>query len=256
MQPPNAPPPRRRSNPHAPSGSAAWSACRWLLAAALGALGAAAHAADPERRIDIYVQPYYEAARAAGERPNVSVNKSYDALLASTRPEDVARARDAIAANNAMVTPMTLMVLAIRLYDSGYRDDAVFWFYVAKDRYYTLSEVADVRAPQLAQVEDAVRNFALLAGPAINGYAFCDVTRQQAARDRAAQWVAANPYRALELPQLPARPGNRADNLARAVAALQANAAKERAYLDDPANLAKLREARRQHGADAKYCFR
>ena len=31
---------------------------------------------------------------------------------------------------------MTMMVLAIRLYDVGLRDDAVFWFYAAKDRYH------------------------------------------------------------------------------------------------------------------------
>lgn len=246
------PRPRPESTLHSPA-HRGW---RRPLALTLGGLCAAAAAADQGRGIDIYVHPYYEAARVAGGSPAVSVNKTYDALLASTRPEDVARARDAIAANNAMVTPMTLMVLAIRLYDSGFRDDAVFWFYVAKDRYYTLSEVADVKAPQLAQVKDAVRNFALLAGPTLNGYAFCDVARQQATRARAVQWVAANPYRALDLPQLPARPGNRADNLARAMATLQANADQERAQLDDPANLAKLREARRRNGADAKYCGR
>ena len=45
---------------------------------------------------------------------------------------------------------MTMMVLSIRLYDVGLRDDAVFWFYVAKDRYIVLSEVLNVKAPQLA----------------------------------------------------------------------------------------------------------
>ena len=38
------------------------------------------------------------------------------------------------------------MVLAIRFYDVGLRDDAVFWFYAAKDRYLTLDEVVDVAA--------------------------------------------------------------------------------------------------------------
>jgi hypothetical protein len=35
---------------------------------------------------------------------------------------------------------MTMMVLAIRLYDAGLRDDAVFWFYVAKDRLAWIEE--------------------------------------------------------------------------------------------------------------------
>ena len=122
--------------------------------------------------------PYYEAAHEPGGTPRVAVAKAYDALLASSRREDVVRARDGIVKDNALLTPMTLMVLAIRLYDVGLRDDAVFWFYAAKNRYFTLEGVADVRAPQLAQVEDAVRNFAALAGPVINGYAFCDVANQ------------------------------------------------------------------------------
>ena len=42
----------------------------------------------------------------------------------------------------------------------------MFWFYAAKDRYLVLAEVLDVRDGGLAQVEDAIRNFSSLAGPA------------------------------------------------------------------------------------------
>jgi hypothetical protein len=45
-----------------------------------------------------------------------------------------------IVAKPQVVTPMTMMVLAIRLYDVGLRDDAVFWFYASKDRFQTLTE--------------------------------------------------------------------------------------------------------------------
>jgi len=37
-----------------------------------------------------------------------------------------------IVARPEAVTPMTMMVLAIRLYDVGLRDDAVFWFYASR----------------------------------------------------------------------------------------------------------------------------
>jgi len=224
-----------------------------VVAAALAAGSALAQ--SPVKRIDIYVTPYYEAARDAGGTPTVAVNKSFDALLASNRREDVAKARDLVSERNATVTPMTLMVLAIRLYDVGLRDDAVFWFYAAKDRYGTLAEVADMRSPALAQVEDATRNFATLAGPVINGYAFCDVAKQQKIAARALQWTIDNPYEALMLPQLPARPGDRAAKRDRAIAQLKAAVAKERAYLNDPANLAKFKAQRRENGADAKYCW-
>ena len=227
----------------------------FALAAALLA-APVARASEPVRHVGIYVTPYYEAARDAGGTPKVAVARAWDALLASSRREDVARARDGIAKDNALLTPMTLMVLAIRLYDVGLRDDSVFWFYAAKNRYFTLEGVADVRAPQLAQVEDAVRNFAALAGPVINGYAFCDIARQQKIAARALQWTIDNPYKALFLPQVPVRSGDRAQNLDRAIAAMRANVAKERDYLAKPENVARFRQQRTDNAADQRFCWK
>jgi hypothetical protein len=51
---------------------------------------------------------------------------------------------------------MTMMVLAIRLYDIGERDEAVFWFYAAKARTIVLLEVLDMPQSGLAQGEDTV----------------------------------------------------------------------------------------------------
>jgi hypothetical protein len=226
----------------------------------LGIAGAAAlfvsmaHAAEPVRHIGIDVQPYYEAARERGGTPRVAVGRSFDAL-ASNRREDILAVRDAIVRDPKRVTPMTLMVLAIRLYDVGLRDDSVFWFYAAKDRYLTLSEVVDVGAGGLAQVEDAVRSFSTLAGPIINGYAFCDVANQQAIRAKALDWVEKNPYEAIFMERLPAKNSNRPQALVEAHALMRDNAAKERAYLQDPANAAKLRADRVRNGANDKYCW-
>ena len=124
-----------------------------------------AQAAEPVRQIGIYVQPYYEAAREPGGTPRVAVGRSFDGL-ASNSHEDIVAIRDSIIRDPKRLTPMTMMVLAIRLYDVGLRDDSVFWFYAAKDRYLTL---VDVATGGLAQVEQAVRDFATLAGPFING---------------------------------------------------------------------------------------
>ena len=79
----------------------------------------AAFPAEPVRQIGIYVQPFYEAARAPGGKPQVAVGKQYNDLLGSTRREDILAARDMVVAKPALVTPMTMMVLAIRLYDVG-----------------------------------------------------------------------------------------------------------------------------------------
>jgi len=151
----------------------------FAVAAILLAIPCGAFAAEPVRQVGITVQPFYESARTPGAQPQVRVGKQYDALLSSSRREDIFAARDLIVASPKLVTPMTLMVLAIRLYDVGLRDEAVFWFYAAKDRFIVMSDVLDVKTPQLAQADQAVRNFATLAGPVINGYAFCDLAKQQ-----------------------------------------------------------------------------
>jgi hypothetical protein len=125
----------------------------------------AAFAAEPDRQIGIYVPPFYLAAREPGEKLQVAVGKQYNDLLSSTRREDILAARDLVVAKSALVTPMTMMVLAIRLYDVGLRDDAVFWLYVAKERYIVMSEVLDVNTQALAQADGSMQSFATLAGP-------------------------------------------------------------------------------------------
>jgi hypothetical protein len=211
--------------------------------------------AEPVRHVGIYVQPYYEAARTPGGTPRVAVGRSFDGL-ASNKREDILAIRDRIVADPKLVTPMTLMVLAVRFYDLGLRDDAVFWFYAAKDRFLTLDGVVDVGAGGLAQVGDAIRNFSTLAGPIINGYAFCDIANQQAIRAKALDWVEQNPYEAIFMERLPAKRSNRKQALVEAVAMLRANAAKESAYLQDAGNAAKYRAERARNGTDEKYCWK
>ena len=223
---------------------------------ALSVLAAPSAAAQPVRQIGVYVTPYYEAAKDLGGRPRVAVGKAFDEPLASNKREDIAAVRDAIRAQPDVVTPMTMMVLAIRLYDVGLRDDSVFWFYAAKDRFVTVAEVLDIRSPSLAQVEQAVRDFATLAGPAINGYAFCDLGRQRRTRAQALEWVEKNPYKALFMQQIPARPGNREFNLKAALGKLKDGARKEAAHLDDAANVTRFKAERKANAADEKFCWK
>jgi hypothetical protein len=229
---------------------------RAAVAAALLLLAWTANAAEPVYKVDIHVEPYYAAARHTGERPRVAVGKRYNDLLSSNRRQDILAARDLILAKPEVVTPMTMMVLAIRLYDVGLRDDAVFWFYVAKDRYIVLSEVLDVRAPGLAQVADAMRNFSTLAGPIINGYAFCDLAKQKEFHAKAVAWVESNPYPVMFMAQLPGLPGKRAENYKRAIVAARERAAKERAYFDDPKAVEDYYATRKRNEAGVKFCWK
>jgi hypothetical protein len=151
---------------------------------------------------------------------------------------------------------MTMMVLAIRLYDVGLRDDAVFWFYLAKDRYIVMSEVLDTRTQLLAQADDAVKSFATLADPVINGYAFCDLAKQGEAHAKAVEWVEANPYQVMFMDRVPALSGDRNANHLRALANAKERAAKEKAYFADAGNAADFTAARKRNEADSKYCWK
>jgi hypothetical protein len=230
----------------------------WMRAAIIAAClvqPLAVFAAEPIKRIGLHVQPYYEASRTGDGEPHVAVGKTFDPLLASNKREDIVAARDLIVAKPEVVTPMTMMVLAIRFYDVGLRDDSVFWFYAAKDRFITLSDVLDVKAAGLGQAEEAVKSFATLAGPVINGYAFCDLAKQQAARRKATDWVEQNPYRVLFMDRFAAKPGDRTANLKRSIASIRESAAKERAYFDDPKTVERYYAERKKNEADVKYCW-
>jgi hypothetical protein len=224
--------------------------------AALLLLGSSAFAAQPVRRVAIDVQPYYEAARKPDAPPKVSVGRTFDAILSSVKREDIVAARDAVEANPQNVTPMTLMVLAIRLYDVGLRDDAVFWFYVAKARYTTLEDVVDVKAAGLSDTGGAVKNFAVLAGPFINGYAFCDPAKQHAIVGKAIDWVEAHPYAVVFLSGLPGKPGDRAANLGQSIKTQRARAAQEHAQLSEPKFAAQFAKARSRNKAETLFCWK
>ena len=228
---------------------------QFAVAAALLAFPCCAGAAEPVRTIGIYVEPFYRSAATPDGQPQVAVGKQYNVLLASNKPADILAARDLITANPKLVTPMTMMVLAIRFYDVGLRDDAVFWFYVAKDRYIVMSEVLDVKTQALAQADDAVRSFATLAGPFINGYAFCDLAKQQELHGKAVEWVENNPYEVMFMARAPAVPGDRAANAKRAIGNAKERAAKERAYFADAKTVEAYYATRKKNEADVKFCW-
>ncbi|MEI7806381.1 MAG: hypothetical protein WCI56_13745 [Hyphomicrobiales bacterium] len=228
---------------------------RRLAVAAALLFPVCAHAAEPVKQIVIEVQPFYRAARTANEAPQVGTGRPHAEKLASTKRNDILAVRDMIITDPKTVSPMTMMVLAIRLYDVGLRDDAVFWFYAAKDRFIALTEVALPNTPLLVQSNEAMSNFNTLAGAAINGYAFCNIAKQKEQRAKALAWVEANPYDAVFNEKIPARTSDRKAALVKAIENAKANAAKERAYLDDPKNLEAFNAGRKKNEMDSKFCW-
>ncbi len=213
-------------------------------------------AAQPIKRIDIDVAPYYSSAQSSGAAPTVSVGSSFNSLLRAGDAQSLRTVINRLQTQGAAITPMTMMVLAIRLYDAGLRDEAAFWFYAAKDRFTTATRVLNFKASSLVPVNEAMGAFVTLAGPAINGYAFCDVKKQITIRNRAAEWVTAHPYEAVFVPSLPALAGDRKTNLAKGVAEIQQQARDEAAALANPKTLEKIALERKRNSADAKFCWK
>jgi len=230
-----------------------------LLAApvlAFAQAGSAPAAAVPAVvQLGVDVPPYYVAGARFGEPPKVAVDPAYDKLLASSKRQDIQQAVLAIAAQPDLVKPETLIVLAMRLYDVGLRDDAVFWYYAGRDRFLTMEQVLDVRSLQLARSTEVVETFIRAAGPAMDGYAYCSVAHQAESEDRAIAWVAAHPYKILGYAELPAIGEDRNAALAAAVNHLRDASRKKKALLADPKTFAELEAARERSHAHERYCW-
>jgi len=150
---------------------------RFLAALCFGAAVASAAGDSKVTSIDIYVTPYYSAN--AGKAENVKVYDKIDGLLKSGTLEDFRSAEKIVQDAPQMVTPMTLFVLSARAYDLGLRDEAVFWFYNAKNRAILLREVIDLDDGRFFEVKSAIGAFIKLVGDVVNPYAFCDIKKQQ-----------------------------------------------------------------------------
>jgi len=211
-----------------------------------------------ETWIPIYVTPYYSAAEKAGGTPKVAVGNGLNDLLMSNKQSDILAARDLVQSAPEKVTPFAMMALAIRMYDTGLRDDSVFWFYVAKYRAITLVEAVRFESgPASDGVVDAVGSFIQLAGPYFNGYAFCNVEKQPKINTAAIDWVEAHPYATIRSPELASRlkPGGIDQNIKNAIAGIRKSAATEAAQLADPKQLKVFKETRKANGMDVKFCW-
>lgn len=143
----------------------------------LGAISAPAPvlAGDPGH-IDAYVTPYYNSSG-----PAIRIGK-YSAGLASKNPGEFVSTIVRMKQQWEHLSFVELYVGAIRLYDSGYRDEATYWFYTAqyRGRQFAMlldkSKMGGMGNPgfELYHAQDA---FFQLTGPDINGYAFGNIDR-------------------------------------------------------------------------------
>jgi len=154
-----------------------------------------------------------------------------------------------------MVSPITLFVLSARAYDLGLRDDAVFWFYAAKNRAILLRGVIDMEGEKFTDVVAAIGAFMKLVGDVVNPYAFCDIKKQQEIADKALEWTKKNAYEAMFSPEFSSPHEDRKAALAKGIEKLEARNKKEKDYFLDKDNLANFKAMRKQNDTDEKFCF-
>src|SRR6516165_426440 len=128
---------------------------------------------DPAR-IEVYVTPYYNS-----RGPTINVGPFSKGLGANTEPQFVATIAKMKQSWDKLSFPETY-VAAIRLYDLGFRKEAIYWFYSAQYRGRLLATLVD--RDKMGSMGDpgfelvhAANAFQQLVGPYINGYAFGDV---------------------------------------------------------------------------------
>jgi hypothetical protein len=147
-----------------------------LFLATMAFRGAAAVAQDMRdpAHIEIQVTPFYDAAG-----PKIQAGTFSAGLASASEPEFVATIRKMKQSWDKLGFP-EMYVAAIRLYDLGYRNEAVYWFYSAQYRGKLFGTVLDqANMGSLGEpgfeLFHAAGAFQQLAGMWINGYAFGNV---------------------------------------------------------------------------------
>jgi hypothetical protein len=147
-----------------------------LAFVAISFASVALKAAQPEinpSHIDAYVTPYYDS-----KGPVISVGR-FSSGLASAKEDDFLTTIAQMKKDWDRLTFPELYVGAIRLYDLGYRKEAIYWFYSAQYRGRQFGILLDQakmgsigsRGFELLHAQNA---FYQLVGTYINGYAFGD----------------------------------------------------------------------------------
>jgi hypothetical protein len=154
-----------------------WNKCWGLIAVTLASLLLTAPLARGEAAasspIPVYITPFYNS-----KGPEISVGK-YSRQLASADRQSIKAIVKAMQEEGRTLSVAAMYVASIRLYDLGYRDDAVRWFYAAQYRgrlFQTLldrSKVGGIGSSAF-ELNSAHGAFQQLVGQFVNGYAGCD----------------------------------------------------------------------------------
>jgi hypothetical protein len=142
----------------------------------------ASQAGDKEEKsggqpaMPIYITPFYDSTG-----PKVSVGKN-SKKLASADAKSILDVTAELKKERDKLRPEVMYVAAIRLYDLGHKDEAVYWFYTAQYRARVFTSILDNEnvggiGSEAFELKQAYVAFNQLAGKYINGYAFGEVPK-------------------------------------------------------------------------------
>jgi hypothetical protein len=196
----------------------------------------------------VYVTPYYNS-----KGPVVNVG-SFSQGLATTDPDRLAETIRAMKKQFSSLPAEAMFVAAIRLYDQGARDEAVYWFYSAQYRAKLFHAAVDPRTrgglgAEAFERQQAYGAFRELAGSFINGYAGCDFDRWAGAIEKVAREGKAVPELARIYPRVGFLPR---EEWADKNTEIRSGLVKFGEYLRT--HQAELKAIREKNGMDERFC--
>jgi hypothetical protein len=132
----------------------------------------------------IYVTPYYDSD---GLKISIGENSK---KLAGADAKTILQVCADLKKEKDKLRVEVMYVAAIRLYDLGYKDEAVYWFYSAQYRARVFSSILDgvgFIGSEAFELKQAYNAFYQLAGEYINGYAFGELPKLEKTLEKVAE---------------------------------------------------------------------
>lgn len=205
-------------------------------------------AAAQKTPLPIYVTPFYNS-----EGPVVNVGP-LSRELATATAATVSTTVATLHQQYATLPALTMYVAAVRLYDLGQRDEALYWFYSAQYRARLFqgvldeSKVGGIGDPAF-ELRSAHGAFQQLVGEYLNGYAGCDRDRWLAVLARVRHDNQTSPKLMASYPGIAFKPTTEWKAYNEAIGKGLGELAD---YLK--ANWATFEATRRENGTDKRFC--
>jgi hypothetical protein len=125
--------------------------------------------------IDISVVPFYRPAYNNREL-QITTGSEWDEKLLALTPENHKTLEEEIKEQLSLVPIEVLFIFSIRLYNMGYKDKSIFWYYTAQLYQKVFDKIVDKSAlrdftSHTAKLSRAFHYFQQKSGEWINGYA-------------------------------------------------------------------------------------